>query len=188
MIDPRDLMRKRMPPIRAVSGLYNRTGLWAYAYGVFRPYMVADRRAEWATSGYEALMFHETLHVHERHALVGALILAVGAVLSAVALTYGDPLMFGVPGSVATLVWMAWRREQEIRADAFALWGVTERTKEGKPTVRGRQKGIAELRAFALLHPHPKGWFWTWCYGKSVEHRVRRARRAAGALFGGYEC
>lgn len=99
MIDPNDMLR-RQPPIQSLPGLYKNTGLYAVAHGILRPRVLVDRTGE-HLPGFEALMFHEALHVHERHALVGFLFLLVPVV------GWG--------------LWVWWRRAQEIRADLFAL-------------------------------------------------------------------
>lgn len=139
MIDPQALLAGPLPTCIATSGLHTRLGVWACARGLWKPEILVDRGAE-TRDGWEALMYHEALHVRERHALVGILCI----------------LLFAP-------AWLWWRREQEIRADAFALWGA----------------GSAEFWAFLYLHPHPKGRFARWCYGGSREHRAERAARRA---------
>jgi hypothetical protein len=139
MMNPQDLLAGPLPICIATSGLYRRTGVWACARGLLYPEILVDRAAE-TRDGWEALMFHEALHVRERHALIGLLILILFAP-----------------------AWPWWRREQEVRADAFALWGA----------------GREEFWAFLYLHPHPTGRFARWCYGRSREHRAERAERRA---------
>ena len=56
-----------------VPGLHNRTGVWAYCAGVFRPRVVFDALCETRLGG-NALIMHEMTHAHERHALLGIII------------------------------------------------------------------------------------------------------------------
>jgi hypothetical protein len=115
---------------------------------------MVDRMSE-GLPGFEALVSHETLHVHERHALIGFVL-----------------FLLVLP------LWPFWRREQEVRADAFALLSVewTKRKEtDTAPTIDSLDRSLCEFRSFVLMHDHPTGRFWRWVYGWSVEHRVTRA-------------
>ncbi len=161
-----------------MPGLHNRTGLWGQAVGVVWPRVVVDRLVE-TRAGFEALMFHEALHVHEHHALAGIVLLSLGMAGSAVSLVLEHPEGFGAFLLAGVAAWFLWRREQEIRSDAFAMRGASTEA-DGKVTPRSMRDGLREFRAFTLLHPHPRGWFWKWCYGRSPKHRVRRAKARMG--------
>lgn len=138
MIEPRDLLTWAQPPIYPKPGLHKRYGVYAMAYGVWSPRILVDRNYE-GQPGWEAMMFHEGLHVHERHALCGLVLLLIPV--------------------VGWIAWFLWRREQEIRADAFALKG----------------SGPSETWAFIRqLHPHPTDWFGRWCYGRTAKDRWER--------------
>lgn len=164
MIDPRALLTHRQPPIVLSPGLHRHTGLYAQAEGLVRPFIRTDRLAE-GRPGFEALMYHEALHVHERHALAGLVLLFLPV--------------------VGVFLWILWRREQEIRADAFALLAASTFAKsreaekeEPDPAVVAAERaaaGLREFSAFVLLHEHPKSRFWKWCYGRTPAHRVERA-------------
>ena len=159
MIDPLALLRYRNPPVVSSPGLYHHTGRWAHAEGILRPFVRVDRGAE-TLKGFDALMFHESLHVHEKHALIGVLLL------------------------LCPLVWPMWLwfvREREIRADAFALAAVSM-NRLGEWTPETGKHGMSEFKAFVWLHPHPTSRFWKWCYGRHPEHRVSRAVERARRL------
>lgn len=135
MKHPSTLHLHRPPCVRR-PGLHKHLGLWACAEGVTSPVVYVDSGAE-AVAGFEALMFHEALHVIDRHAFWGCVFAAL------------PPL------------WMWWRREVELRADVFAYEGA----------------GDQEFYNFVHMHPHPTGWFWKWCYGKTRGHRIERTRK-----------
>lgn len=174
MIRPLDLLLQRQPPVVVTPGLHRATGLWAQAEGVVRPFVRVDRLVE-GRAGFEALMFHEALHVHERHALVGLVLLCLGLFAATVAFALGEYLSFMVCPAAGILAWILWRREQEVRADAFAL--VACATTAADPA-----KGLREFSAFVLLHEHPTARFWRWCYGRNPAHRVERAVARAGRM------
>lgn len=95
MIDPSKLHLSQPKCIRQ-PGLWRRTGLWAFTEGVLDPVIYVDSGAE-VQPGFEALMYHESLHAIERHALLGLV-------------------------AVCTVVlWPFMRRAGEVRADVFAL-------------------------------------------------------------------
>jgi len=178
MIEPHDLLRGRQPRTVSMPGLHAHTGLWAQAIGVLRPAVFVDRMIE-GRPGFEALMFHEALHVHEHHALAGLVVLGfgfLGASLSLVAENLAGFLSCLALGAVA---WASWRREQEIRCDAFALRGACSEfdpeTKAWRVTPESEKKGLAEFRAFTLLHEHPTRWFWKFAYGGTPRRRIARA-------------
>lgn len=143
MIDPQDLIR-RQPPTMHLPGLHKRYGVYGMARGVFHPVVVVDRTKVEGRPGFEALMFHEGLHAHERHALIGFAMLAV-------------PVL-------GWLAWLWWRREQEIRCDAFAFRGA----------------GPSEFYSFCRMHPHPTERFGRWCYGQNADDRYARTLKRAG--------
>lgn len=167
-------------PVRSVPGLWKHRGVWAMAYGVWNPVLLLDRMAE-QRAGFEAMMFHESLHVQEHHLLAANTILGLGALGTAVAFVRQEPW-----GSLAFLLvtlvgWILWRREIELRSDAYSLRGVStvcwviNGKAEVAETAASHEKGMREFLAFTLLHEHPTGWFWRFCYGRSPVHRLQRA-------------
>ncbi len=158
MIHPLDMLETGLP-VAAARGLHRATGLWGRAFGVLRPFVELDRMAE-GLPGFEALVFHEGLHVQERHALVGIVLLAIPV--------------------VGWILWPFWRREQEIRADAFAFAAC--RVVASRDPIRGQKVAEREFSAFCLMHPHPRDWFWRWCYGRNPSHRYERAKKRAGSI------
>lgn len=151
----------RIPNVECYArhALVRTRGVYALCEGVLHPRVLVDREAE-MLPGFEALMYHEGTHAYEYHTLLDLII--VGSCLVAGALGVGLqslwPIVY-VPVGVA--LWFWWRREREIRADSIALAGA----------------GLPEYRGMLNLHKHPKGWFWSWVYGKSIAHREVRAKR-----------
>lgn len=157
MIHPRDLVFRDPPPIIMTPGLHKRTGLWGFARGVVLPVVHFDRMAE-GQPGSESLLFHEGLHAYERHALAGLMLVGLGLLAAGIGVSYQLwGLAFG--SLLAPLAYAWWRREAELRADAFALRGA----------------GSRDFLCFVSMHPHPTGWFWRWCYGANPGRRYNRA-------------
>lgn len=157
MIEPERLITDCQPPVIFQPGLLSRRGLYGAARGIVNPVVVVDRMGE-GEPGFESLMFHEGLHVHERHALAGVLVLLGGCAAFALGLGLEAWGLLGTSLlTPAAFAW--WRREQEVRADAFALRGA----------------GARDFMAFVLMHPHPEGRWGRWCYGETPAKRFNRA-------------
>lgn len=157
MIHPQKMIAEAPPPVVMTPGLHKRTGLWGLARGVVFPVVLFDRQAE-GMPGAEALLFHEGLHVHEKHALAGGMLVGIGIALAAVGVAW-EVWPLALASLLTPAVWAWWRREAEARADAFALRGA----------------GSIDFRAFVAMHPHPIGRFWRWVYGRTAAQRIERA-------------
>lgn len=190
MMTPWELQQAK-PSHGAVRGLHDRWGVYAASLNIWRPWVAVDRKAE-TMPGFEALIWHESTHAVEWHALLGAVVLLAGAVEFAVgvALELWVPALLGPV--VALVLWGLWRREQEIRSDAIALYGSglgglpddhPARQDPGAVAFFVR-RGLAEFRNFLRMHPHPasvpglsrlaRAWE-GWKYGRTIAHRENRA-------------
>jgi len=158
MTEPKDI---RIPNVQCFArhALVKTHKTYALTVGAFHPRVLVDRAAE-SMPGFEALMYHEGTHAYEYHTLLDLIIVGSGLVALSlgIALQTAWPIAW-VPLGIA--LWFWWRREREVRADAIAMYGA----------------GLPEYRAMLLMHAHPRGWFWRWCYGKDISHRELRARK-----------
>lgn len=166
-------------------GFHARTGVMARADGILDPVVIADRLAV-GRHGWNGLAFHEILHCLERHSFVGLLVLTIPTSCAWPLAFFSGSLVAGYLLALwGVLAWVWWRREQEVRADAFAWRGA----------------GAQDFYAFVLelpLAPEgrlPAGWTWLarpraiasavsrlwcrWLYAKSLTHRINRASRRA---------
>ena len=156
MIRPERLFESP-PRTFVVAGLRARTGLYALCDGALSPAVYVDRRIE-GQPGFEALIYHESLHAVERHALIGLVLLTIPV--------------------VGWVGWIFWRRAQEVRADAFAFAACARLSPA--PTEEARIAAAKrELVALTLMHAHPTRAFWRWCYGRNPKDRLERALRRA---------
>lgn len=158
MIEPLQLYRSALP-VFAIVNLHKDHGVYSRCVGVLTPRILIDRQAE-ASPAFNALVLHEGVHAVEVHAFVGLLLVAIALVSLAVVIALGwlpALLTFALAGG--SYVW--WRREQETRCDAVALYGA----------------GICSFRSLLLMHGHPKTRFGRWCYGKTRAERFDRANK-----------
>jgi hypothetical protein len=187
VIDPKAMFERRLLPPFVFDPYLRQKGHWARAEGILEPVIRADRLAT-GRPGWNALLHHEALHCIERHPLVGILLL--GFPMSAapfVAAVFGSASGWGSL-ALGLALWAWWKREREIRADAFAWKGA----------------GPQQFYSFVAMLPHPelspalpKGWRWLawarwlgvnaehawyrWVYGRTLQARIERARRRAGS-------
>lgn len=160
MIHPREIAQCP-PPIYAQGDLLKLHRVYGRCDGIITPRVYLDRKAE-TLPGFNALVYHEAVHAVEVHAFVGLMLLIVAVTTLAVGITNGlwwSWLTFGLTSAG----WLLWRREQEVRADACALFGTDE----------------AEFYAFATMHEHPSGLWGRWQYATTPQARLERARRRA---------
>ena len=181
----------RKPRHAAVSNLHHAWGVYACAVGFLRPQVLVDRKAE-VREGFNSLIWHESLHAVEHHALFGVFVLLVGMVGFSVAVVLELWLSAVLCPFAGLAAWAFWRREQEVRADAVALYGAgvgglgeehpfwaVERYLEKRAA-----EGLMDFRAFLYLHPHPceesglsrvARWWAAWKYAPSRDAREARA-------------
>jgi len=127
--------------------------------GILRPRVLVDRAMQ-LQPGFEALMYHEGTHAHERHRFAGLLLIGTGLLSFALFVTFGILWLSPVP--VLSLAgWLWWCRRMETRADAVALYGA----------------GSKEFFAFLQRVGTPKTRWGRWCYGASQQDRTMRASR-----------
>lgn len=185
MIEPVELFRRRLVPVFVFEKGARKRGFWARSEGILKPFVRADRLGQ-GQPGWSALCYHESLHCVERHAFVAFLVLMVPATLGLVAVAVGFPWSGYSATVLGWLLWLWWKREAEVRADAFAWRGA----------------GPLDFYALMTMLPHPvdfgylpAGWMWLslprrlglwvslawyrWLYGRTVEDRVTRARERA---------
>lgn len=144
-------------------GLHKATGTYALCYGTFAPVVLVDPLVR-TKPGEQALVAHEYCHAIERHGLrynisrfavwlhasVGIFCcFAFGWISGATVLGFGAMWAIAIPFLL---------RDCEKRADEWALFHTTP----------------AEFVSFMYLHPHPKGRWARWLYGKSIDDRIRR--------------
>lgn len=194
---PLELVRA-MPAHGSVRGLHDRWGVYACSLGIWRPWVAVDRKAE-TMPGFDALIYHESLHATEWHALLGLSILLAGAVEFAAAVVLELWLSALLGPLVAIVLWALWKREAETRADAIALYGAgrgsvsDEDPRLADPTFRTAltRQGLLDFRNFLRMHPNggtnPEltwaGRAWeAWKYGRTIAHRELRAMRRCRRL------
>lgn len=127
--------------------------------GILRPRVLVDRAMQ-LEPGFDALMFHEGTHAHERHRFAAFLILIPGLLSFALGIVLGLPFLLAAP-LLPLAGWAYWCRRMESRADAVALYGA----------------GAKEFYAFLKKVGTPATRWGRWCYGKSMEARWARAGR-----------
>jgi hypothetical protein len=126
--------------------------------GVLSPRIVIDREMEMEI-GFEALCYHEGCHAFERHRFFALLLLVPSFVAVVLAFGLSEPWwLCTLPCSPVLWVW--WAREQETRADAMALHGA----------------GRADYFALISRIGRQRTRWGSWCYGRTLRARERRAR------------
>lgn len=127
--------------------------------GILRPRVLVDRAVQ-LQPGFDALMYHEGTHAHERHRFAALMILLPSVVCPAFGVALSLPWLL-LPILPCWLVWAWWCRRMETRADAVALFG----------------SGSKEFFAFLQMVGTPASRWGRWCYGKSRDDRLLRASR-----------
>ncbi len=136
--------------------------------GIFNPKVLIDRSIE-MQPGFEALCYHEGCHAYEYHRFTALLSLAPG--LGGITWAVYSAVLWPVSlALVSILFWCWWAREQETRADAVALFG----------------SGPKEFWALLLRVGPQRTWWGSWCYGKTLKSRERRAQKRCVRV--GWDC
>lgn len=156
-------------------GLHKRSGVYAACIGVLAPRVLVDPAVH-GQPGEQALVAHELAHAEGMHGLKYILSLLIGCILTAgVAFAFLAHAQLRLCayhfigfGSFPICWWVMhffWLRECEIEADARALMATDART----------------FVSFLLLHPHPKGRWGRFLYGKSTTARAKRVLPGEGS-------
>lgn len=159
MTHPREINAETVD-VYAVANLrvYGRKTI-GVCVGVLRPRVLVDRAFQ-LQPGFDALMYHEGTHAHERHRFAALLILAPGVLGLSLGIALGWwALLLLLPLSL--LGWAWWCRRMEARADAVALFGA----------------GHKEFFAFLQRVGTPPSRWGRWCYGHGLRDRTERAAR-----------
>ena len=159
MSHPRDITAETVD-VFAVANLrvYGR-GTPGACIGILQPKVLVDRAVQ-MEPGFEALMYHEGTHAYERHRFAGLLMIALGLLSFALAVTLNYLPLFAVT-VVSAAAWVRWCRRMETRADAVALYGA----------------GFKEFYSFTRMVGVPSTRWGRFCYGKDYGERTSRATR-----------